>query len=137
MRDWRTATARFYIWFNDGWVKLSLRPGQVISFGFGGPTDEGWAREDWKIEYEIGDRGGRLLRTMIDDGADCDGRLTRHDFSTANADPQTYSDRWAIELNNAIEDGRKADQAYRDVVTPDWQEGARSQRDYAAEAAGY
>ena len=66
-------TARFWIWWNDGWVKITLRDGQSVRYGRFGYHDEGWESEEEQIKRE----GDWLHRVTHTDGTDCDGRLER------------------------------------------------------------
>jgi hypothetical protein len=62
---------------------------------------------------------------MVDDGTDCDGRLTRCSESYCTLD------RLAV---------REPPQEYAENVgirTPEWERGPAYQRDWAAEACGY
>ncbi|MBR0998800.1 hypothetical protein ABIF65_003718 [Bradyrhizobium japonicum] len=110
-------TARFWHYHKSGAVKIKLRPGQTVHHSHGGRTDEGWHRESNAFQFD----GRTVTVEWCNDGADCDGRLTRSGISHCAADRLTAG--------------------YHDTETgesfPDWQEGESSQRDYAAEAAGY
>jgi hypothetical protein len=99
--------ARFWAYVNGGPVKLTLRPGQRISCSHGAPTDEGWHRDSYSWEYPSDERA--VYRNWCQDGADCDGRLTRSgvdrcDLSALQAgdypyvaptEPQDVHDAWA------------------------------------------
>ncbi len=50
-----TDRVRFWHFHRDGWVKLTVRGEQVLSFGYGGPTEEGWSSHS----------DGRLTQTTI------------------------------------------------------------------------
>ena len=104
-----SVNARFREWINGDWVTITLMPGRELNWETGGQTDEGWSctSYSWLLE------GGRICRSIVDDGTDCDGRLTRFHMSMAR-----------------IED---IDQ-YKRV---EWVSCEESQRDHAAEAAGY
>ena len=101
--------ARFNEWVNGGWVTLTIRPGCALDWSSGGAHEEGWSYNHitWRLE------GGLLSREMTTEARDCDGRHTH------------YSDTEA-----RIED---IDSERR----PAWNRVGESQRDYAAEAAGY
>lgn len=80
----------------DSLVKLTLKPGQRLAHGFGGPHEEGWSShfETWTYdEYSQG-----IQRQYVDDGRDCDGRLTEggndwsavHDLAAVPHCPQCF-----------------------------------------------
>lgn len=109
--------ARFWIYENGDHVKLTLRPGQALNHAQGGPTDEGWFREAETFTYDA--EAGLVRLERVNDGADCDGRLTHY------AELECPLDRLgALTLNEC-------------PPMPDWQRVGASQRDYAAEAMGY
>ena len=103
--------ARFREWINEGWVTITLSPGEELNWGRGGQTDEGWesTRYSWLLE------GGNIHRTIVYDGADCDGRLTRFNECMARVEDISTDGKRRVE----------------------WASFESSQRDYAAEAAGY
>ncbi len=108
--------ARFWIWWNDGWCKLTLRPGQSVTMYTGKPTDEGFSCEAQTYEYD-----GETVASEINTwGADCDGRHEWHGESSCT-----------LEGLHGIE----GDEYGPD--RPDWQRGRSSQRDQYAELAGY
>jgi hypothetical protein len=101
--------ARFREWINGDWVVLTLSPGQCLEWSTGGATDEGWSftGKSWRL------LDGEIHHSTIDDGSDCDGRLTR------------YHDRYArVEDIDARKD-------------PSWYGIEDSQDDANAIAAGY
>ena len=56
--------ARFWIWWNGDWVKITLRPGQSIAMRCGGATDEGFNVESSGYEHD-GDRVTSWLRKTL------------------------------------------------------------------------
>ena len=54
-------------------VMLTLRDGQSLSWQYGEATDEGWTA----VGYLWTLRGGNLYCEIVNDGCDCDGRLTQ------------------------------------------------------------
>jgi hypothetical protein len=121
--------ARFWVYINGGPVKLTLKPGQKLEWSEAHMTDEGW-----RSEYHSWEHGGDFVWSSMNClELDCDGRLDR------------YGD-WSCPLENLKSghvvtpwDGasREEVECYADVVYPEWQKESASQRDYAAEAAGY
>ena len=112
--------ARFWHWFNDGWVKLTLHPGESLSWGWFRRDSEGWTRYNVTWSYD----GLVVSRRSMDEGRDCDGRLDRY------GEDQCSRDR----LNGRLViDRSPGDPLFR----PDWQPVEFVQRDYSAEAMGY
>lgn len=119
--------ARFWVWHSDGWVKITLKPGQALAHHSYQPGDEGWSSETNQWIHE--GSGVRLQWFM--DGTDCDGRLTQ-------------SGELFCRLINLASvcmfDDDRDEQQKRDnagIFVPDWQKVSSGQRDYNAEAAGY
>lgn len=107
--------ARFLIWNARGEaIKVTLHPGEVVSWSTGGPDDEGWHSEGEILEYA----DGGISRTAWTDGRDCDGRLSTE-----------------TRLFCPME--RLHSREYEGLLLPDWERIESSQRDYQAEAAGY
>ena len=109
-------TIRFWH-FGAAPVLIKMRAGQTLNHSSGGRTDEGWSRSSNSWTFD----GETVVCEWVNDGCDCDGRLTRSGEAYFAAD--------------------KAMAGYRDdedgVTYPDWQHGDSGQRDYAAEAMGY
>jgi hypothetical protein len=107
-----TKTARFWVFYKDDCVRISLRDGQKLSFGFGELTDEGnhSEGEDWERD------GDTLILTGWYDSTDCDGRvtssLTREGLvSEIPKGPPTSADPHSRFIYHAL---RKTDSEYRD-----------------------
>jgi hypothetical protein len=101
--------ARFIAWINGDWVTLTVQPGQTLRWHTFEHHDEGWSSSShqWSLE------GGNLSEEMVDDGTDCDGRLTRY-----------------AEYVSRVEE---IDSHKR----PNWTEKSASQRDQFAELMNY
>ena len=110
--------ARFWAYVNQGPVKITLKPNQVLSHVEGGPTDEGWSYHATCWDHE----GDRVTREYTNNACDCDGRLDR------------YSDDECL-----LEDLREGSKSFTNdgVAMPKWQRVSASQRDHSAERAGY
>ena len=115
-----STTAKFWVFYRDGWVKLHLRGDQVLHHTYGGPTDEGWSRhtETWWLDSEQ----GTVVNQYEDDGADCDGRLSRSGTVVCPLDKLA-----AFKLDEDDAPG----------LLPEWKQVRSGQRDYSAEAMGY
>lgn len=113
--------ARFWTYANGSLVKLTVRPGQVLHWHEGGPTDEGYHWEGHAIAHT----GHKLIEEVTIRSRDCDGRFDK-----------AYSLETALPIRRGDEDRFIIDQG-EPVLT--WTEVPRSyqQRDYSAEAMGY
>jgi hypothetical protein len=109
--------ARFWDCVGYGWVKITLRPGQQLHHSSGGPTDEGyhWVASTWEHDHD------QVRMIEASRSRDCDGRL---DTYTEHVCP-------LAELNAKPWDPSPSGRI------PKWRRVNSSQRDYAAEAAGY
>jgi hypothetical protein len=110
-----TRNARFWVFVNDGPVKLTLTDGQTLTHGGFCRHEEGWSSwsTSWEYEHNI------VIRVDETDGYDCDGRLSTH-----------------TKCGCCVEDLHMG--ATMDGTTyPAWLTIGSSQRDYTAEAAGY
>ncbi len=120
-----STNARFWVFTDAGWVKLTLRPGQKLGICHGGLTDEGWSR-DWST-WELED--GFVCREYGSEGRDCDGGHA------------TFGrDCWPVggDLVEATEwDGTGHLFEGQRIMRPAWNDRRAWQRDEYAEAAGY
>lgn len=110
-------TARFWYYHKSGMVRIKLRAGQSLHHSHGGRTEEGWSRESNRFEFD----GRTVTNEFCNDGADCDGRMTRHGVVTCAADRLAAG---YLDTENG-------------AAFPDWQTVETGQRDYSAESAGY
>lgn len=110
-----TPNARFWDYLNNGRVKITLRPGQSLTWSKWYRTDEGWSSEGCTWSHE----GDGVRCQYGTDGVDCDGRL-----------------RQGGELFAPLADLRTGE-TVDGIPYPAWEEIESWQRDYAAEAAGY
>jgi hypothetical protein len=68
---WPNQNARFWVYENGDWVKLTVRPGKPLQWGYSRATEEGYHSEghEWRIEDDM------VIHEATSDGRDCDGRL--------------------------------------------------------------
>ena len=139
-RGWweRPANARFWVWWQDGPVKITLKPGERLTAYSFSRGDEGWSSytESWVHE------GDRVTRQSTNDGRDCDGRLTQWNDDYALLIDLEQEVMWMAPLRSRLSMWKD----YQDEIPwthdgfviqrPAWQEGKSSQRDYTAEADG-
>ena len=115
--------ARFWEYINEDYVKITLRPEQMLEWSISGPTDEGWA---W--EYHSWSHEGSCIKHECDTAArDCDGRF----------DQNTKSQTSVTKLVDHAAYQEPLDHVGNVIMLPSWEPVTSSQRDYTAEAAGY
>lgn len=111
---------RFWVFENDGWVRLALRPGESLQWSKCAIDDEGASVEACKWSHT----GEAIRLDWMTAGSDCDGR-TR---STGACDCQL----------DALEAVQTDDQYNgRRIMRPDWRLVVTSRRDQFAERANY
>ncbi len=121
-RNPRTIPLAFRFHFNGRTYRLSLADGQSARFHEFHYHEEGWTSTDARIVR----RGRALFLDQTSDGRDCDGRLATH-----------YAARCSHADRAGFKPWRYADEKPCRIRFPRWTTLDRSQRDYAAEAAGY
>lgn len=121
-----TRNARFWVWGPDGWVKLTLKPGQSLTHKSGGPHEEGWSYTDITWQHQ----GTYLATDQVTNSRDCDGRLDRYWEATATK-LEPYYDHHDPKTNEYQQSGTLVGDR------PVWEEESASQRDHTAEAMGY
>ncbi|MBW2636016.1 MAG: hypothetical protein JRC86_00570 [Deltaproteobacteria bacterium] len=128
--------ARFWVYVH-GWVKITLQPGDRMSWFQGGPTDEGWSSGGMDFHLWA---DGEIEFTQWSDGRDCDGRCSSEETLVARCNDLPDHNTWKAEI---CQHHHEPDYAtfYRHPAfrpsTPEWKEQGYHQRDYSAEAAGY
>jgi hypothetical protein len=110
-----TRNARFWDYVNTSRVKLTLRPGQALTWSKWERTDEGWSSEGCTWSHD----GAGVRCQYGSDGVDCDGRLRQGG--------ELYAPLAALHAGRTVDD----------VTYPAWEKVESWQRDYRAEAAGY
>ena len=109
--------ARFWIWHNDGWVKLTLKPNQQLRFSCGGPTEEGYHIEYHSYKNSLNNR--QVISHYDSYARDCDGPHEHHSVASCS-----------YELLHEVvsDDGTER---------PEWQRMQSWHRDTYAERMGY
>ena len=110
---------RFWEFQNDDWVKLTLKPGQVLEHYHCERHEEGYSYEH--VTWELSEDGKTLFRESNSGGQDCDGRMSYSNECEASTNKDTWVDCYDFEGE----------------VRPDWNRVKSGQRDYSAEAMGY
>ena len=137
---------RFWVYANDGPVKLTLKPGQRLEHFTNESTDEGWHSESTTWHYP--DDEAAVYREWCSDGRDCDGRLTTggevrcHLAQRLSSYPTKGGlvfqlRRQLASGNNPYTEGDNPE-TWRGVIWPAWQESRNDGvYDEFAQAAGY
>jgi hypothetical protein len=108
--------SRFWVRINDGYVRLTLRPGQQLHHYAGGRDEEGWSSEAHIWSHE----GDHIRLEWMSDGVDCDGRLSDNTVCVCDLDKLTS--------RHVLDDA---------PLVPAWEHIEHEHRDYEAEKAGY
>ena len=119
--------ARFWVWINGDWVKLTLKPSRQLSWHASRPTDEGYSYESETWSHE----GDRVTRESACGGSDCDGPIHWDNTSECMLPELQYH---PPEFPGP-DDG--PDFIEIPVPRPNWQRVSASQRDVYAETMGY
>lgn len=126
-----TPNARFWAYINGSAVKITLRPGQSLSWGRSNPTEEGYRYESYEWSHE-----GHVVRCeCVDGGRDCDGVLE-------------HSTGWFCYLGELLSgyrpyltEGDLSDSliapCWEEVIWPQWRRGHSETYDQHAQAMGY
>jgi hypothetical protein len=110
-------SARFWVWWNDGWIKLTLgNRRRSVSFGYRGFTEEGSVEVSLRYKLE----GDFVTREYYRWESDCDGPHEHHEEARCHI--------MALHYNCMPDDG---------ILSPNWRKVSRSQRDHYAETMGY
>ena len=122
-----TSNKRIWVYWNGTFSKITVRPQHdedtPICLYTGSDTEEGW---ETRREFYWLDCYGTLRSEVVDDGVDCDGRLTHH--------WRGFVRGLAVHMPYAEED--RVFQG-KPVLLPAWEKISAGQRDYSAKAAGY
>lgn len=133
--------ARFWHWHRDGWVKLTLRPGQTIEHRMGGSTDEGWSHTShrWTLAHDWAEFPVPVVRCeALTESCDCDGRLDQGGCWVCPLDELQARDMADPEEAGYWQGGELVtDPINQGILAPRWHREESWQRDYAAEAMGY
>ena len=109
--------ARFWIWWNDDWIKITLfAGGPKITLFAGGPNEEGYSYES--LTYT--NNGSHVIREYDVEARDCDGPLYTNQVDCVSLD----------NLKSVEEDEHGP-------ARPAWKRLSSAQRDIYAEMAGY
>lgn len=116
-------SARFWVWWKDAWVKITVPVGECVSLHQGGHTDEGY----YRIQHSYWNDGSEVTFYYYRGERDCDGRM---DYDRKYC--CTVEDLSKIDMNEGVPyPGNEG------IFAPLWRETLTRQRDYAAEAMGY
>ena len=108
--------ARFWIFWNDDMIKVTLKPGQEINLATGGLCDEGFNRQHETYRLE----GDYVTSSWLNEGRDCDGPHSQYGYVQCHVD----------QLQSKYND-------YNKLNMPAWKKVSSGQRDIFAESMGY
>lgn len=108
--------ARLWVYINDDFVKLTLRPKQGLTWGKAWRTEEGYASISETFEFD----GQEVWHRTDRDGRDCDGRLSTREEETCPL--ESLQARFLFD---------------RRISLPEWVAGSSSVYDEYAQAANY
>ena len=127
--------ARFWESHNGSWVKLTLRPGEYLFTREGGATDEGYSVTNTEYHYD----GKTVTRESHNSARDCDGQTSHTTLTECRvrklASRAPYTCRYFVATAKTPYDEDYCPAL--GALLPAWERVSQSQRDYAAEAAGY
>lgn len=117
MLSTKLKNARFLFWANDGFVKITLKPGQALSHFTSQSHEEGFSSCYTYFNYDKDDNS--IYMEVSTSDRDCDG------LHSSEREFICPIDKLASYRN-----------FYGDMI-PDWEEASYSQRDAFAEAMNY
>lgn len=130
--------ARFWIYWNDTFIKVRLRPGQTLRLHRFARDEEGWSArtETWFHDDT------EVATTVHFEGVDCDGRTSetrsfRCVLFDLQREPVNPLWRQRTPRQDLMHPWHLDHTRQRPILNPVWRETSRHRRDYAAEAAGY
>lgn len=118
--------ARFWIFWNGDFVKLTLAPGSEVSFGYSQTHEEGFAAVHETYSYD----GISVECETYSVGRDCDGRHSS--TSTSFADVCSLKAKPCFTF---ADDGTM--RMIPGIMRPNWHSGKSRCYDQYAEASGY
>ena len=135
-------TVRFWHYYHGSWVKLTLREGEEIKFGYSRPDDEGYHFEASKFHLDIDSDPGRpfVVEEWINGGRDCDGRIEHSGVSSCPVTELAAVESYAEESGYADLREWQRDWMHegKRIMRPAWKEYAPVRVfDEYAQATGY
>lgn len=122
-----TPNFRFWVWHRGAWVKLTLRPDQVLRHSFSYDNGEGNSYEANEWSHE----GEGVLNEWESGGSDCDGRHSENGKIFAHKTKLK-------EIVTNIDDGFRDFFNCERIRRPDWEKvGSVRVYDEYAQMAGY
>src|SRR5262245_25773554 len=116
--------ARFWDWINGDWVKITLKPGQLIRSRSYRRNEEGWdlLEQAWCLCSD-----GFVRNSWRFQSKDCNGRYDSGGGMQCHVMRLKQKDQYEI----------APCASHRGILTPDWRglKGSHWQRDHSAEAA--
>ena len=120
---------RILHYWNGTYTKLTLRVGKPINLYAYQTTEEGWNSDKESITLH---EDGSVTLEHVNDGRDCDGRMTRGAEYIMDGFTRTE-----VEVEQSAILVKSGVRVYNSFQIPYWKEASSHQRDEYAEAAGY
>ena len=119
-----TPNLKFWVWLNDGPIRIKLRPGKSLTHYRWNRDEEGWSSQLSTWTHD----GDGVIEKYTSDGRDCDGRLTQHGLYRASIANLAVNPLNGIGYLPGFDDK---------IAFPKWDKLSSSQRDEYAEAMNY
>lgn len=120
-------TIRFWVFWRNSWVKLTLRAGRRLYAHHSSRDEEGFGYQwsDWFLDNDL------LIEQWGNGGRDCDGRIDRSGRSCCPLHKLASVPAYDDGTNDCRHDGRL-------IMRPAWEDSGRVEiRDEYAELSGY
>jgi len=114
---------RFWLRTNSGFVKITVSPKRVITWHEFYQTEEGYHSEVQTAWIE----DDKVYHRVYTDSQDCDGRTSGTSLYVCPSESLAVREPF----------NSRYDYTCQGIYLPNWERVSESQRDYAAEAAGY
>lgn len=113
--------ARFWFYWNQTWVKLTIKPNTTITLSTGRvATEEGWSAEHEMFHFSE----GVVWRESVDEGRDCDGFISNYNASCCH-------------IGNLRSHSVDCNDTHEHYLVPSWESTDSAVYDEFAQAAGY
>ena len=127
MKKEKPINARFWIFWNGDYVKLTLKPDTEVTFGYSQTHDEGYCAVHETYSYD----GITVDCESHSSGRDCDGRHSSTSNDHAKVSELKVNPCLRYDYNTG------AMTVIPGMLRPNWQAGRTRCYDQYAEAAGY
>lgn len=99
---------RFWTYLRNGWVKITLKAGQSLSWHHSSRDDEGSSFETSQWTHD----GDRIMHEWCNGGSDCDGPIRRSGAEFAKADELAMIRAWVQPRPEVVKEASTQMNAY-------------------------